>query len=83
MNNKLINKKENMFDSRILERSINRLIKTFSDHSNLFLTEADLRCYLIADLLKNSFFQFHKRPKTVLTQYHHIQRQGGMESLPG
>ncbi len=45
-----------MFDRKVVENSINKLIRKFSKYPNLFLTEADVRCHLVADLLKNSYF---------------------------
>lgn len=52
-----------MFDQILLGNSVNKLIKKFSKYPNLFLTEADLRCYLVADLLKNSYFSIPQKTK--------------------
>ncbi len=41
-----------MFSHKIIENSINELVKVFSKRPDLFLTESDLRCYLAAELLK-------------------------------
>lgn len=52
-----------MFNRKALENSINKLIRKFSRYPNLFLTEADLRCYLVAELLKSPYFLSRQRTK--------------------
>lgn len=39
---------------KLIRNSIVKLLKVFSEHPDIFLTESDVRCYLFLILVKNS-----------------------------
>ena len=49
------------FIKRAIEEVVDNLFRTFSKYPNLFLTEEDIRCYLVSKLLKISYFSLKQR----------------------